>query len=186
MSARYRHVLAEPLDYVAAITCSLSAMKLAILCILRIQELDVMKIRGWIYVLSNKAMPGLLKIGYSTKDPSLRIDDLNTTGLPHPFILEYDALVVGPRDVEQAVHSQLSSYHEAKEFFRVSVSKAVSTIKGVVTEQGKSVITDQINVNGGLATDIDHALYEKNTCRVCGYLNTSDNSRCTQCFALLP
>ena len=28
------------------------------------------KLKGWIYVISNKALPGLVKVGYSTKDPN--------------------------------------------------------------------------------------------------------------------
>ena len=28
-----------------------------------------MVIRGWVYVIVNRAMPNLVKIGYSTKDP---------------------------------------------------------------------------------------------------------------------
>lgn len=68
-----------------------------------------MSIRGWVYVLSNKAMPGLVKVGYSTKDPVLRIDELSGTGLPYAFELEYDALVGEPRDVEQKVHKRLAA-----------------------------------------------------------------------------
>jgi len=39
-----------------------------------------MAIRGWVYVMTNKSMPGLVKIGYSTKDPSARADELGTRG----------------------------------------------------------------------------------------------------------
>jgi len=53
--------------------------------------------------------PGLVKVGYSTKDPVLRIDELSGTGLPYAFELEYDALVGEPRDVEQKVHKRLAA-----------------------------------------------------------------------------
>ena len=144
-----------------------------------------MVIRGWIYVLSNKAMPGLLKIGFSTKDPSLRVDELNSTGLPYPFVVEYDTLVVGPREVEQAVHAKLKPHHEAKEFFRVSVRAAVSAIESVLNEQDKLVIAEQRNFDESLAVDRGQAL-SKDTCPICGFLNSSNNSRCSRCFALLP
>ncbi|WP_295427803.1 GIY-YIG nuclease family protein [uncultured Thiodictyon sp.] len=32
--------------------------------------------KGFVYVMSNKAMPGLVKIGYSTKHPELRAEEL--------------------------------------------------------------------------------------------------------------
>jgi len=35
--------------------------------------------KGWVYVISNKAMSGLVKVGYSTKDPELRAAELSHT-----------------------------------------------------------------------------------------------------------
>jgi len=42
-------------------------------------------------------MPDILKIGYSTKDPSLRAKELAGTGSPHPFRVVFDILVEDPR-----------------------------------------------------------------------------------------
>jgi hypothetical protein len=50
--------------------------------------------KGWVYIITNKAMPNILKIGYSTKDPEIRANDLHTTGVPYRYVVEYDALVV--------------------------------------------------------------------------------------------
>jgi hypothetical protein len=46
--------------------------------------------KGWVYVITNLAMPGLVKVGYSRKDPELRAAELNSTGTPHPFVVEYE------------------------------------------------------------------------------------------------
>lgn len=100
--------------------------------------------RGWVYVLSNRAMPGLLKIGFSTKDPMNRALELEGTGVPAAFEVEYDVLVQGPREVEAQVHERLSSSHEAKEFFRASVSEAVDAIRTVIGDQGKKPISEQV------------------------------------------
>lgn len=54
--------------------------------------------KGFVYVLSNAGMPGLLKIGSSTKVPTARAAELNTTGVPSPFEVEYYCLV-GASDV---------------------------------------------------------------------------------------
>ena len=31
---------------------------------------------GWVYILTNEAIPGLVKIGYTMKDPAIRAEDL--------------------------------------------------------------------------------------------------------------
>ena len=38
---------------------------------------------GTVYVLTNQAMKGLVKIGKTTRDVSLRLADLYTTGVPY-------------------------------------------------------------------------------------------------------
>ncbi len=45
-------------------------------------------VRGWVYVITNAAMPGLVKVGYSLKDPSLRARGLGNTGAPHQYEVE--------------------------------------------------------------------------------------------------
>lgn len=99
-----------------------------------------MRVRGWVYVMTNLAMPGLVKVGFSTKDPQLRAKELDGTGLPHPFVVAYDALLEEPRQVEAGVHQELGHHREAKEFFRVTVDVAVRAIKRVLAQQGKSVL----------------------------------------------
>lgn len=102
-----------------------------------------MGIRGWVYVLSNRAMPGLVKVGFSTKDPVLRTAQLDGTGLPHPFEVEYDALVSDPRDVEQLLHERLADTREAKEFFRASVEVVTEALYEVLVELGKEILLEQ-------------------------------------------
>ncbi len=96
--------------------------------------------RGWVYVMTNMAMPGLVKVGFSTKDPHLRAQELNGTNHPHPFVVAYDALLDEPRLVEQLVHRELKQHHEAKEFFKVSVDVAIQAIDRVLLKAGKSAL----------------------------------------------
>jgi hypothetical protein len=86
-------------------------------------------IRGWVYVITNTAMPDLVKVGYSLKDPALRARKLNHTGSPHPYSVEYDVLVRDPRLVEQQVHASLTAKLEGKEWFRCSVADAIQAIR---------------------------------------------------------
>lgn len=81
------------------------------------------------YIIKNDAMPDILKIGYSTKDPILRAKELAGTGSPHPYHVLFDVLVEEPRSVEQAVHVLLALKREGKEWFRCSHSEAVSAIR---------------------------------------------------------
>ncbi len=86
--------------------------------------------------MTNPAMPNLVKIGFSLRDPKLRANELAGTGVPHPYRVAYEALVIDPRDIESKVHSELKSYHDAKEFFRCGLEVAVQTIRSVVGKQG--------------------------------------------------
>lgn len=52
--------------------------------------------KGWVYIITNEAMPNLLKVGFSTKDPELRANELHTTGVPYRYVVEYEALVNEP------------------------------------------------------------------------------------------
>lgn len=88
--------------------------------------------KGWVYVISNNAMPGLSKVGYSMKDPALRAAELNHTGSPHPYLVDYEVLVNNPREIEQAVHRRLSDRREGKEWFRCSAEEAIAEITAVV------------------------------------------------------
>ena len=72
-------------------------------------------LRGWVYIITNRAMPDLIKIGFSTKDPVLRAQELNHTGTPHPYCVAYDALVFEPHASEQEMHEIFSAKKEGKE-----------------------------------------------------------------------
>jgi hypothetical protein len=128
--------------------------------------------KGWVYVITTKTMPNLVKVGFSTKDPELRAIELNNTGNPHPYKVEYDVLVNNPKNVEQATHDLLKSknYHENKEWFNCSIEIAITAIRDAtvgnillescesdiflkkhITQQhiGKFIVQD------GIATDIE-------------------------------
>lgn len=86
--------------------------------------------RGFIYILSNPSLPGLLKIGKTSKDPKTRGDELYVTGTPEPFKLEYMAFSDDMDSLERMVHKKLDSYRPNKdrEFFKVSKVVALKTI----------------------------------------------------------
>lgn len=74
-------------------------------------------------------MPGLVKIGYSTKDPKLRALELGNTGAPHAYELVYDALVDSPKMIEASLHRALATAREGKEWFRLTPPEAIQAIR---------------------------------------------------------
>jgi len=84
--------------------------------------------RGWVYVISNKAMPGFSKIGYTMKDPDLRAVELGHTGSPFPYQVEFDVLVTAPKVLEQSIHKALKEFRAGREWFEISPEKVAESI----------------------------------------------------------
>ncbi len=93
---------------------------------------------GFVYILANNAMPGLVKIGFSGRAPEERATELSTTGVPLPFTVVYAAQVAQPSMCESHVHSNLASLRVApnREFFRISVSAAIAVVEDVSARLG--------------------------------------------------
>ena len=87
-------------------------------------------IKGYIYILSNPAMPGLLKIGYTEKEVQQRIDELNSTGIPTPFEIEAIFESNNPFKDEQKIHNYFSNnrYSKNREFFSIEIEQALNKI----------------------------------------------------------
>ena len=85
--------------------------------------------KGWVYIISNKAMPGLVKVGHSMKDPELRAQEFDQAGLPYSYFVEYEIHVENPQQVEQRVHHILSPCKEKKEWFRCLCREAIDAIR---------------------------------------------------------
>ena len=87
---------------------------------------------GFIYIMSNPAFPNLLKIGKSKKDPTTdRVNELNQTGVPEPFKVEYYAFVEDEDYLERVVHQKFASQRPNKnrEFFSVDCVEAIDAIR---------------------------------------------------------
>jgi hypothetical protein len=66
---------------------------------------------GFVYVLSNPAMPGLLQVGWTGKLTESRARKLQTTGVPVVFTVEFRALTSMSEAVEAAAHQILADGH---------------------------------------------------------------------------
>ncbi|GGA65207.1 GIY-YIG nuclease family protein [Ornithinibacillus halotolerans] len=90
---------------------------------------------GWVYVLYNPSMPSLVKIGYSTRDPKLRANELSKhAGVPTKFILVYKEKFDDCKKAEEIIHQKLVErglrVSENREFFRMTVEEAVRVLVG--------------------------------------------------------
>lgn len=97
-----------------------------------------------VYVLSNPAMPGLIKIGKTSKeDVSIRIAQLYSTGVPVPFKLEFACKVENADEVEQALHIAFSSsrLNPSREFFELEPSQAIAILKLLHTEDATAEVS---------------------------------------------
>ena len=85
-----------------------------------------------VYVLSNPAMPGLVKIGWTaSEDAAGRIAQLYSTGVPFPFKLEFACRVPNADEVERAPHRAFapSRVNPKREFFSIEADQAIAILK---------------------------------------------------------
>ena len=82
-------------------------------------------------MMSNPAMPGLIKVGMTEKMPHLRAAEISAhEGLPKRMCLEYYVLIAGSaRAVEREAHRQLSTWHSRKEWFECDCAVAIAAVK---------------------------------------------------------
>ena len=97
------------------------------------QNMEMEKSNGWVYVLTNEAMPGLVKVGCTTRTPEIRAKELfeETAGVPAPFVVIYAAYTPEHKESEELVHLTLKreKRHYNKEFFKCDPSVAIECIK---------------------------------------------------------
>lgn len=100
--------------------------------------------KGYVYVLSNPAFAGLVKIGMTTGDPVLRAAQLSTTGVPEDFVLETSFKSPDCVELEKRAHILLADQRvrSGREFFRLSVNEACDQIATLHAEQISEWIDD--------------------------------------------
>jgi hypothetical protein len=90
----------------------------------------------YVYVLVNRSMPGMVKIGMTTDTPAKRARDINkATGVPTPWVPVWWLKCYASRILEQRVHEHLGQYRVAsnREMFNIDSV----TAQRVIEELGK-------------------------------------------------
>ena len=104
--------------------------------------------QGFVYLLSNPAMPNLIKIGKTTQDePQSRVSSLYTTGVPVPFDIEYACRVENATEVENALHLAFEPQriNPRREFFEIQPEQAIAILKLLKLEDA----TEELKGEGG-------------------------------------
>jgi len=91
---------------------------------------------GFLYALTNPAMPGHIKIGMTTRRPEDRMAELSSaTGVPARFELAYSRAFENAKLAESIVHGRLEERglraSQAREFFQITVDAAIAAIDEV-------------------------------------------------------
>ena len=88
--------------------------------------------KQFIYVLSNKSMPGIHKIGFTKGDPKKRAKQISSsTGVPVPFQVDFSFQCFNGLQLEGEVHNYLKKLqiNKRREFFQLELDVAVGAIK---------------------------------------------------------
>lgn len=97
--------------------------------------------KGWVYVIVNRGMPGLVKIGCSSKDPQLRATEFSRsagTAMPYPYEVAYQVWTRNYSQVERLIHRELhgsridESGASGKEWFTLNLEAAISAIRSLL------------------------------------------------------
>lgn len=102
---------------------------------------------NWLYVASNPSFPGLVKIGWTRNNPLSRLKDLDTTGVPEAFSLEYVACLKDAEELERKAHMRLDycRVRQNREFFNISACDAASKIQAIAIEYGFKIHFENCN-----------------------------------------
>ena len=94
--------------------------------------------QGYIYVLANSSMPNMIKVGKTTRQPSLRAQELSSvTGVPTPFLVVYEKQFNDCNSAESFIHELLSikgfRVSANREFFNAPVHDVIEAVLQAVS-----------------------------------------------------
>jgi hypothetical protein len=89
--------------------------------------------KGYIYVISNAGMPGLFKIGKTTRTPDDRLTDIQqhpTWVSPLPYVVEWAVYVDNIHTAENKIHKVLKPFrvNKKREWFQIPKFTTLGTI----------------------------------------------------------
>jgi hypothetical protein len=91
---------------------------------------------SFVYILTNEAMPGIIKIGLTENLVTERILQLDTTSVPVPFQCYYAARVDDNKKVEKALHTAFGDFRirPNREFFKMDPFRVKAILEVLALE----------------------------------------------------
>jgi hypothetical protein len=103
---------------------------------------------GYVYVLSNPSMPGLVKVGRSISGGHSRSKTFYQTGVATPFLLEFEIYAEDHEHLETMTHEALKAcrVNPNREFFKIdkdfAIKALISTYYTEISNANFSVVFD--------------------------------------------
>ncbi len=102
---------------------------------------------GYVYVLVNSSMPGLVKVGKTTKDPIERAGELSgVTGVATPFVLVFKQFCNDCNAAELQIHRALEvrghRISSGREFFRAEANDVIRLVIETANTLGRSTTSN--------------------------------------------
>jgi hypothetical protein len=100
---------------------------------------------GFVYILTNESMPGIVKIGMTSRNPEVRLREINSATGVLPFELEAVIASRNAKWTERAVHERLAGRRvtENREFFRIAPASARRVVFEVARRQRQQAFRGQ-------------------------------------------
>lgn len=105
---------------------------------------------GYVYILTNPSMPGLVKVGRTSREVDLRAEELwRHTGVPTPFDIYASEKTCDCVQLEAFIHGDLSKHrlNRSREFFRVDPDEAQKKLAFWVEFQASDAVREFLDQN---------------------------------------
>ena len=100
--------------------------------------------KGYVNILKNPSMPGIVKIGKTTRSVEQRCNELWQTGVPTPFEVVDQVLSPDCDQLELWMHEQFhaSRVNSSREFFSISEEAASVTLDSCLRQQVEGLVEE--------------------------------------------
>ena len=115
---------------------------------------------GIVYLLTNEAMPGLVKIGKTgADDPQVRMDQLYNTSVPVPYECALAMKVDDQDAVEKALHTAFGPdrINPKREFFKIDTEQARAVLNVIAGED----VTPAVNEANNAIAEVERSSSER-------------------------
>jgi hypothetical protein len=102
--------------------------------------------KGYVYILTNPSMPGIVKIGRTTRSVHGRAGELYQTGVPTPFEVAHYIATPDCVDLERRMHALFAEQRVGsdREFFSVEAGYAGQCLAETQREQIETIVDEYL------------------------------------------